>query len=145
MNKKRNPHIYYQRFWYSDEIKPTYIFWHQREASEKLENIEIIHFVFRLKSQSPLKYIWYVYWRTQSYLQGVPSKGWVLEFLDFFVARLIVMWYLPDFNFVDFNHCQCKYPVFKVSKMGCNISLGQNSSEILQFKEMKRNLLFSFS
>ena len=55
-----------------------------------------------------------------------------VEFLDF-VRGLFV---IPDFKFVNFNHCLCESPVLKVSKMGCNIGL--NSSEILQFKDHKR-------
>ena len=33
------------------------------------------------------------------------------------------------------NHNPSQSPVSKVSKMGCNISVGQNRAEILQIKD----------
>ena len=59
-------------------------------------------------------------------------KGCFLEFLFLFGSLITLL-----IGFGDFNLNLWDSPVAKVSKMGCNISVGGNSSDLLQLRIKK--------
>ena len=92
----------------------------------KIWGNKYIHLSYIYKGTALLEGIQAVFWIFVFF----GTKRWVLEFLDFVGGPFVRLF----FNFVDFNHCLCESPVFEVSKMGCDISVGLHRFEILQFK-----------